>query len=89
MNSESSEGDAAADPTVVDADVDGSLPEILSMVSGAVDARVDVGLLGVDIGWSGTAVSVCVYNVSIVPTPRPDGPSAMSALLQTPSARLA
>jgi hypothetical protein len=64
LNSELSEGDAAADPTAVDVDFDGSLLEILSMVSGAVDARVDVGLLGIDIGWSGTALS---YR--FVPTP--------------------
>lgn len=56
----SSEDDAAADPSVVDVEVEGSLLESLSMVSGAVDARVDGGLLGVDIGWSGTIV--CVYD---------------------------
>jgi hypothetical protein len=72
LNSELSEGDAAADPTVIDVDVDGPLLDILSMVSGAVDARVDVGLLGVDIGWSGTAASVCVYSAN-PPARRPDG----------------
>ena len=75
----SPEGDAAADPTVVDVDVDGSLLEIFSMVSGAVDARVDGGLLEVDIWLVRRYDRNGEYNPN--PTTRRDGLSAISALL--------
>lgn len=54
LNCGSSEGSAVADAAVGDADVDGLLLESLLMISGAVDARVGAGLLGVDIGLSYT-----------------------------------
>ena len=57
----SSDGSAGADAAVGDADVDG---EVLSVVSGAVDARVGVGLLGVDI--ESGAISTVSYAMRCV-----------------------
>jgi hypothetical protein len=58
LNCGSSEGSTGADAAVGDTDVDGSLLEVPSVISGAVDARVGAGLLGVDIG-SGAISIVC------------------------------
>ena len=50
LNCGSSEGGAVVDAAVGDADVDGLLLESLPVISGAVNARVGTGLLGLDIG---------------------------------------
>ena len=77
----SSEGGAGADTAVV-----GSLLGALSAASGAVDARVDAGLLGADIDQA-LIVCACVTDRCVNPTRRPECPSklqcfsAMSALL--------
>jgi len=88
LNCGSWEGGTVADAAVGDADVDGLLLESLPVSSGAVDARVGTGLLGLDIGY------VAIYRMrirvqhAIDAAPRflrPDpfllhhGPSALSA----------
>ena len=59
LNCDSSEGGAVADAAVGDADVDGLLLESLPVISGAVDARVGTGLLGLDIGY------VAIYRMCV------------------------
>ena len=64
LNCGSSEGSTGADAAVGDADVDGSLLEVPPVISGAVDARVGAGLLGVDIG-SGAISIVCDARIRV------------------------